>query len=92
MHPLAVQEEEKLPWPLTQAIAGLSSGDRMEILASYRRSTGEARRIDFLFGMSFMSMACLRQELFGLQKSMSGLTGSDHYGVLNIYTYHRMPC
>jgi hypothetical protein len=73
------------------AIAAESASDRQEIITDYRQAIGQARRIDFLFSMSFMSKACLRQALFGQTLSGDRLTGSDHYGVINTYSYH-MPC
>lgn len=91
-NPLAGHEEEALPPALTQAIADLPPDDRREIEARYRHAIRMARRIDFLFSMSFMSHACLKQELFGKPRTMGGQTGSDHYGVLNTYSYRRMPC
>jgi hypothetical protein len=53
-----------------------------------RKVIAQARRIDFLFSMSFMSKACLKQALFGQTVSSDHLAGSDHYGVLNTYSYH----
>lgn len=91
-NPLAGHEEEALPSELTQAIANLPPDDQQEIEARYRHAIRMARRIDFLFSMSFMSHACLKQELFGKPRTMGGQTGSDHYGVLNTYSYRRMPC
>ena len=91
-NPLAGHEEEALPSALAQAIANLPPDDRQEIEARYRHAIRMARRIDFLFSMSFMSRACLKQELFGKPMTMGGQTGSDHYGVLNTYSYRRMPC
>jgi hypothetical protein len=88
---LAVHEEEALPSELMQAIAAESPSDQRQIVAAYRHAIRMARRIDFLFSMSFMPKACLKQELFGLPTRMGGQTGSDHYGVLNTYTY-RMMC
>jgi hypothetical protein len=41
--------------------------------------------------MSFMTKACLKQALFGQAVSDGRLVGSDHYGVVNTYTYHT-PC
>ena len=68
-----------------------SAADRQEIITDYRRAISQARRIDFLFSMSFMSQACFKQALFGQTVSSGRLTGSDHYGVINTYSYH-MPC
>ena len=56
------------------------------------RTGGMPRRIDFLFSMTFMSTACLTQELFGKPAMMGDATSSDHYGVLNTYTYQRTDC
>jgi len=90
-NPLAEQEEKGLPPELDLALASESKADRDEIIANYRRVVSLARRIDFLFSMSFMSEACLKQDLFGEGMSSGQLTGSDHYGVINTYSYH-MPC
>jgi endonuclease/exonuclease/phosphatase family metal-dependent hydrolase len=90
LNPLAGHEEAALPPELDLAIAAESAADKQEIVADYRRAVGQPRRIDFLFSMSFMSKACLKQALFG-QSSAGRLTGSDHYGVINTYSYH-MPC
>ncbi len=91
-NPLAGHEEEALPSELTSAIAGESPSDQQQIVTAYRRAIHMARRIDFLFSMAFMSNACLRQDLFGKPTSMDGPAGSDHYGVLNTYSYQRLPC
>ncbi len=37
-----------------------------------------------------MSKACLRQSLFGQSLSSDHLAGSDHYGVINTYSYHML--
>jgi endonuclease/exonuclease/phosphatase family metal-dependent hydrolase len=91
LNPLASHEEAQLPSELDLAIAGESESDRQEIVSEYRKNISQARRIDFLFSMSFMSKACLMQALFGQTAPGARLAGSDHYGVLNTYTY-RMPC
>ncbi|HET6675363.1 MAG TPA: endonuclease/exonuclease/phosphatase family protein [Nitrospiraceae bacterium] len=91
LNPLAGHEETGLPPEFDVAIATESASDRQEIIADYRRAIGQARRIDFLFSMSFMSKACLKQALFGQTVSSGHLAGSDHYGVINTYSYH-MPC
>ncbi|MGH7232641.1 MAG: endonuclease/exonuclease/phosphatase family protein [Nitrospiraceae bacterium] len=92
LNPLAGREEEQLPAALDLAIAGESERDREEIVSEYRKNIGQARRIDFLFSMSFMSNACLVQALFGQPSAGGRLAGSDHYGVLNTYSYQRRPC
>ncbi len=91
VNPLAGHEETGLPPEFDLAIAVESTADRQEIIADYRRAISQARRIDFLFSMSFMSKACLKQALFGQTVSGDRLAGSDHYGVINTYSYH-MPC
>ena len=91
VNPLAGHEETGLPPEFDLAIAVESTADRQEIIADYRRAISQARRIDFLFSMSFMSKACLKQALFGQAVSGDRLAGSDHYGVINTYSYH-MPC
>jgi endonuclease/exonuclease/phosphatase family metal-dependent hydrolase len=90
LNPLAGHEETGLPPAFDLAIAGESAADRQEIISDYRRVISQARRIDFLSSMSFMSKACLRQALFG-QSPSGKQVGSDHYGVINTYSY-RMPC
>ena len=90
-NPLAVHEETTLPDALTQALADESRDDQETVIHSYREAISMPRRIDFLFSMSFMSQACLMQNLFGQPNSV-GMAGSDHYGILNTYSYHRMPC
>lgn len=91
-NPLAGHEEEALPPALLDAIAQETQTDREEIVTQYRRAISMARRIDFLFSMAFMSNACLQQEVFGKPTSIGGPAGSDHYGVLNTYSYQRLPC
>ena len=90
-NPLASHEEQEMPPELGIVITTESTADRDEIITDYRQAIGRARRIDFLFSMSFMSEACLKQALFGEAMSSGQLTGSDHYGVINTYSYH-MPC
>ena len=91
-NPLAMYEETALPPALSLSIAGESPSDQQEIVATYRHLIGMARRIDFLFSLSFMSKACLRQHLFGEAAMPGDLPGSDHYGVLNTYSYQMLPC
>lgn len=91
LNPLAGHEETGLPPEFDLAIAPESAADRQEIITDYHRAISQARRIDFLFSMSFMSKACFKQALFGQTVSSGRLTGSDHYGVINTYSYH-MPC
>jgi endonuclease/exonuclease/phosphatase family metal-dependent hydrolase len=91
LNPLAGHEEKELPPEFDLAIAAESASDRDEIISDYRKAIAQARRIDFLFSMSFMSKACLKQALFGQTVSSDHLAGSDHYGVVNTYSYH-MPC
>jgi len=66
--------------------------DQDEAAKRYRLAISMPRRIDFLFSMTFMSTACLTQELFGKPAMMGDATSSDHYGVLNTYTYQRTDC
>ena len=90
-NPLAVHEEATLPHSLRQALAAKSRDDQETVIRSYHDAISMPRRIDFLFSMSFMSQACLMQSLFG-QVNGTGMAGSDHYGILNTYSYRRMPC
>jgi endonuclease/exonuclease/phosphatase family metal-dependent hydrolase len=91
-NPLAGHEEETLPSAFTEAVAQEGKMDQDEAVKRYRHAIGMARRIDFLFSTAFMSNACLTQELFGKPAMMGDPTGSDHYGVLNTYTYQRKDC
>jgi endonuclease/exonuclease/phosphatase family metal-dependent hydrolase len=84
-----------VPGELTRAIAGLPERRQQAILAEYRKGVSQARRIDFLFtmpGQSGKGSACVRQELFGTPTAVSVETGSDHYGVLNLYTFDQAGC
>ena len=91
-NPLASHEEEALPPALVDALAQEMKMDQDEAVKRYRHAIGMARRIDFLLSMTFMSNACLTQELFGKPAMMGHPTGSDHYGVLNTYIYQRKNC
>jgi endonuclease/exonuclease/phosphatase family metal-dependent hydrolase len=91
-NPLAGREEEALPSVFVEAIAQEMKMDQDEVVKRYRHAIGMARRIDFLFSMAFMSNACLTQELFGKPAMMGAPTSSDHYGVLNTYTYQHKDC
>jgi endonuclease/exonuclease/phosphatase family metal-dependent hydrolase len=91
-NPLAGHEEKSLPSAFTEALAQEMKVDREEAVKRYRHAIGMARRIDFLFSLTFMSNACLTQELFGKPAMMGDPTSSDHYGVLNTYTYQRKGC
>ncbi len=90
-NPLAAHEEATLPPALRRALAAESHDDQDTVIHAYREAINMPRRIDFLFSMSFMSQACLMQSLFG-EVNSTGMAGSDHYGILNTYTYRRMPC
>jgi endonuclease/exonuclease/phosphatase family metal-dependent hydrolase len=91
-NPLAGHEEEALPPAFIEALAQEMKMDQDEAVKRYRHAISMARRIDFLFSMAFMSNACLTQELFGRPAMMGDPTSSDHYGVLNTYTYQRKDC
>jgi endonuclease/exonuclease/phosphatase family metal-dependent hydrolase len=91
-NPLAGHEEAALPPAFIEALAQEMRMDQDEAAKRYRRAIGMARRIDFLFSMAFMSNACLTQELFGKPAMMGDAASSDHYGVLNTYTYQRKDC
>jgi endonuclease/exonuclease/phosphatase family metal-dependent hydrolase len=91
-NPLAGHEEEALPSAFIEALAQEMKMDQDEAVKRYRHAISMARRIDFLFSMAFMSNACLTQELFGKPAMMGDPTSSDHYGVLNTYTYQRKAC
>jgi len=89
---LAAHEEQLLPPELIDAIAEETASDRNEVLKLYRRAITMARRIDFLFSTSFMPTACLTQRIIGEPTRMRSAFGSDHYGLLNIYSYRRTAC
>src|SRR5262249_44154353 len=89
---LAAHEEKLLPSELIDAIAEETASDRNEVLKLYRRAIAKARRIDFLFSTSFMSTACLTQRLIGEPTPMRSAFGSDHYGLVNTYSYRRTAC
>ncbi|MDF0676431.1 MAG: hypothetical protein P0120_19175 [Nitrospira sp.] len=91
-NPLAGHEETGLPPEFDVAIATESPADRQEIIADYRQAIRQARRIDFLFSMAFMSTACVKQAVFGRPLQGDRLAGSDHYGVINTYSYQGTPC
>jgi len=80
------------PAELVDAIAEETASDRNEVVKLYRRSIAKARRIDFLFSTSFMPTACLTQQLIGQPIPMGSAFGSDHYGLLNTYSYQRTAC
>ena len=69
-----------------------SRSDQEAITGEDKKNIGRPRRIDFIFGLSFLPEACVTQERFGLQTSARGLAASDHYGVLNTYSHDSTPC
>jgi endonuclease/exonuclease/phosphatase family metal-dependent hydrolase len=89
---LAAHEEQLLPPELIDATAEETASDRNEVLKLYRRAITMARRIDFLFSTSFMPTACLSQRIIGEPTPMRSAFGSDHYGLLNTYSYRRTAC
>ncbi|HEU4683607.1 MAG TPA: endonuclease/exonuclease/phosphatase family protein [Nitrospira sp.] len=89
---LAAHEEALLPPEFVDAIAEETAMDREEVLKVYRRAIAMARRIDFLFSASFMPTACLTQQLIGVPTPMRSGFGSDHYGLLNTYSFQRSGC
>jgi endonuclease/exonuclease/phosphatase family metal-dependent hydrolase len=89
---LAAHQEELPPPELIDAIAEETAADRDEVLKLYRRAIAMARRIDFLFSTSFMPTACLTQQIIGVPTPMRSAFGSDHYGLLNTYSYRRTAC
>lgn len=89
---LAGHEEENIPPEFLDAVAEETKSDRNEAFKVYRQAVRRARRIDFLFSMAFMSQACLTQELVGKPVGIGGQLGSDHYGLLNTYTYRHHSC
>jgi hypothetical protein len=89
---LAAHQEEELPAELIDALRGESGSDRDEVLKLYRKAIAMARRIDFLFSTTFMPTACLIQRVIGEPTPIRSAFGSDHYGLVNIYSYERTAC
>ena len=94
-NPMAGQGELVLPSSLREAMTHLPGDEQRRIAEGYRKGTGQARRIDFLFLMNKSSnkpKGCLRQVLFGEPTAVSVQPGSDHYGVLNTYIADPSQC
>jgi endonuclease/exonuclease/phosphatase family metal-dependent hydrolase len=94
-NPIVSPETEAVPAALSSAIKGLPESRQQRIIAEYRKGISQARRIDFLFtmpGPSWKRNVCVKQELFGKPDAISDRTGSDHYGVLNTYSFDRAEC
>jgi endonuclease/exonuclease/phosphatase family metal-dependent hydrolase len=94
-NPVAQHEEVALPPALNSIVQAVPEGERQKITEGYRKGLSMARRIDFLFAMRYGPAdpnACLRQELFGKPNPVTLDVGSDHYGVLDIYTTDGSNC
>ncbi len=94
-NPVAQHEEVALPPALSSIVQAMPEGEQQKIIDGYRRGLSMARRIDFLFAMRYGPAdpnACLKQELFGKPNPVTLDVGSDHYGVLDIYTTDGSHC
>lgn len=92
---LAGQGDRDVPAELRDAIKRLPESEQRRLLEGYRTGVSQARRVDFLFLMKEPSdgpKGCLRQELFGQPTTVSGQTGSDHFGVLDTYIADASEC
>jgi hypothetical protein len=86
------ERKDPLSSAFIEALAQEMKMDQDEAVKRYRHAIGMVRRIDFLFSMAFMSNACLTQELFGKPAMLGDPNRSDHFGVLNTYTYQHRGC
>ena len=75
-----------IPDSLEKALEKETLENREAILTAYKVEMARPRKIDHIFSDSFLSTYCLQQKLFGLQLGADGRPGSDHYGLLNIYS------
>ena len=94
---LARDDAETIPSDLKDLIAEETTSDQQEILADYRANIQRPRKVDFVFILPIDSHTvskklCVKQEAFGLETDSSGLLGSDHYGILNTYSFSGSPC
>ncbi len=80
------EEEGSLPDLLT-AIQGESTETKDEIVAAYRNETRRPRRIDHLFVDNFLPQHRLNQSRFGTATNADGLPASDHFGIMNTYSW-----
>ena len=86
-NPINVEEmDPNMPASLENALSKEKPENRQAILAAYQAEMIRPRRIDHIFVDSFLPDYCLEQQLFGLETGDDGRPGSDHYGLLNIYT------
>ena len=94
-NPIAQHEEVALPPALNSIVQAMPEEERQKVIDGYRRGLSMSRRIDFIFAMRSGPAdpnACLRQELFGQPSPVTLDVGSDHYGVLDIYTTDGSDC
>ena len=86
-NPINVEEmDPNMPASLVKALSKETLGNREAILTAYQAEMIRPRQIDHIFVDSFLPEYCLEQQLFGLENGDDGRPGSDHYGLLNIYT------
>jgi endonuclease/exonuclease/phosphatase family metal-dependent hydrolase len=89
---LTEEDATTVPEDLKRKLVPLYEEERAAIEAAYLADVRRPRRIDFLFTLSTLPPSCITQELFGVEPSPGGMPGSDHYGVLNTYTYRGGVC
>ncbi|WP_447972054.1 hypothetical protein [Nitrospira sp. Kam-Ns4a] len=89
---LTKNDVNAVPDEVKRTIANLPADEQAAIEAAYLADVRRPRQIDFLFSLSLTPTRCLTQERFGVETAPGGLPGSDHYGVLNTYTYRHEPC
>ena len=86
-NPINVEEmDPNIPSSLTKALSEENPNNREAILEAYEAEMIRPRQIDHIFVQSFLPEYCLEQRLFGIETGDDGRPGSDHYGLLNIYT------
>lgn len=86
-NPINVEEmDPNIPASLKKALSKEKPEHQKAILTAYQAEMIRPRQIDHIFVDSFLPDYCLEQQLFGLETGEDGRPGSDHYGLLNIYT------
>ena len=86
-NPINVEEmDPNIPNALKKALSEEKPNTREAILNAYQKEMIRPRQIDHIFAHSFLPEYCLEQRLFGIENGEDGRPGSDHYGLLNIYT------
>ena len=89
-NPINVEDmDPNIPNSLNKALSEENQKNREAILEAYETEMIRPRQIDHIFVESFLPEYCLEQRLFGVENGDDGRPGSDHYGLLNIYTLSR---